>query len=470
MDEKDKRIAELEAALKELDKLIARLLERIAELERRLGLNSTNSSKPPSSDGLKKKAVEQGNKARTQSLREKGKKASGGQEGHIGRTLEQVENPDFVVTHAVAVCSNCRSELSDVAVSGVRKRQVFDISPINIQVTEHNAEVKICPCCKNQEVASFPAGINAPALYGNRVKSFVVYLNIRQYIPEDRLREMFSDIFNLPISTATIANICNDFSDSLTGFDEINLRSIKGAEVKHSDETGFRIGGKTCWLHLLSSATATYYWVSSKRGDVIENLSSGIHIHDHFKPYYSRNEGVKHGLCNAHHLRELKSLIEIEEEPWAKSMDRLLRLANRYYSSKAPPLNLLNLFMNLYDQIICQGLAFHRAKIPLFSLGDRGRKRRRIGENLLIRLRDFKEDVLRFLTNSAVPFTNNLAERDVRMMKVRQKISGGFRTMAGAETFCRIRGFISTVGKQNRNILEAIQIGLAGDTRALYPA
>lgn len=475
MDERDKRIAELEDALNKQiaintaqSELINKLTVRIAELERRLGLNSSNSSKPPSSDGLGKKPKGSRKKPNPQSLRAKGKNPSGGQKGHKGTTLQQVETPDAIVPHVLETCSHCETDIHDVPFIGLKKRQVFEIPPIAVHVTEHQAEVKVCTCCGKKVTASFPSGVKAPVQYGDRLKAFTIYLNTRQYIPEDRLQEMFADLLNIPISTATLANICNQFGDSLEEFDEKTLGVIKDAPAKNSDETSLRIGGRTCWLHLLSTTTATHYWVSPKRGDVVKNLTKGVHIHDHFKPYYTHNKEVKHGLCNAHHLRELKALIDIEKEKWAMGMTRFLKAASRYQGQDIPPDRLHRLYA-IYDQIVARGLAYHEALPPL-TKGKRGRGKKRTGHNLLIRLQDFKDDVLRFLSDKNVAFTNNLAEQDIRMMKVRQKISGGFRTFVGAQTFCRIRGFISTMHKQGRNILEAIQTALTPNIHTFYPA
>jgi transposase len=474
MDEKDKRIAaqdkriaELEAALSEQIEINRRLILRIAELERRLNLNSSNSGKPPSSDGLGKKPTNPRSKPSPQSLREKGKNPSGGQNVHKGTTLQQVATPGSIVSQTLGLCAHCQADISDMAPIDLKKRQVFDIPRIAITVTQYESEVKVCTHCGGRTTAHFPTGVNAPVQYGGRLKAFAIYLNNQQFIPEDRLQELFTDLFNIPISTTTLAKICNAFGDSLEEFDEQNLESIREAPVKHSDETGFRIGGKTCWLHLLSTTTATHYWVPSKRGDVVKGLTNGVHIHDHYKPYYTQNPKVKHGLCNGHHLRELQACIDIEKEPWATGMKRFLLAASRYQGRDPPPARAARLY-EIYDQIVVRGLAFHESLPPL-TKGKRGRLARRPGHNLLIRLRDFKDDVLRFLSDKNVSFTNNLAERDVRMMKVRQKISGGFRTMEGAQTFCRIRGFISTMRKQGRNILESIQTALSGGASDICP-
>ena len=228
------------------------------------------------------------------------------------------------------------------------------------------------------------------------------------------------------------------------------LEQAKAAPVKQLDETGFRTGGKTQWLHVISTPTLTHYRISPKRKDLAPITGiQGVVVHDHWKSYFQL-EGVQQRLCNAHHLRELKALMEIEKEPWAHRMDRLLRTAHRL---RDPPIDRIR---HLYDHILVSGLAFHE-QLPAFSTG----RKRRIGHNLLLRLCSQKEAVLRFLSTPNVPFTNNQAEQDIRMMKVKQKISGGFRTSRGAEIFATIRGFISTARKQQADILSTIALQLA---------
>lgn len=428
MDEKDKEIAALKAE-------VAVLRKRLAQFERMLGLNSGNSSKPPSSDGLRKKPA-------PKSLRLKGAKSSGGQPGHKGSTLKQVAHPTSVVLHTVDACIACGKSLQKQPPSRVVKRQVFDIPEPKVAVVEHQAEVKVCSC-GHHTVASFPQGVTAPVQYGARMKALAVYLSAQQLIPEDRLQQTFSDLFALPVSTATLTAINEDCAAQLAWGQEEVLKGLKEAPIKHLDETGFRMGGKTQWLHVISSDQATHYRVSPKRGDLLEGLS-GVIVHDHWKPYFTL-ESVEHALCNAHHLRELKALEEIEKEPWAFKMSQLLRLLSRL---KDPPIQRV---MTLYDTYVTAGLAFHTSQPALSA------RKRRTGHNLLLRLRDYKDAVLRFLTTPGVPFTNNQAEQDIRMMKVKQKISGGFRTTQGANTFCILRGFLSTQRKQGNNLFYAIQ-------------
>jgi transposase len=276
---------------------------------------------------------------------------------------------------------------------------------------------------------------------------------------------LMADLFGVKLVAATIARMSRTCAARLQDFAATVRDLVAGAPVKHMDETGFRIGGKTQWLHVASTTLLTFYRVCAKRGSLLANVI-GIVVHDHWKPYYTMQD-VLHALCNAHHLRELKALVEIEKEDWARQMQHLLRrachaanLARQRSVALKPPL--IECFERRYDAIVADGLAFHEARIPLAQApikggGKRhGRTPRRTGHNLLLRLAARKPDTLRFLRNPAVPFTNNQAERDGRMMKLRQKISGGFRSLQGAIDFALIRSFVSTAKKQRWNIIDAL--------------
>lgn len=458
MDEKDLIIQKLMDKIAALEKLvehqvamIAAQSARIVELERQLNKNSSNSSKPPSTDGLSKPP-------RTNSLREKGKNKSGGQPGHKGDTLKQVQTPDTIERHKLMQCPICLSSLASIEPLGIIKRQVFDIPKPKIEVTEHQAEIKVCLCCNKRVIAAFPYGITAPVQYGEIIQSWSVYFQQQQLIPEDRLQEAFKDLFDVKLATATINHFSESVYDELAEFDNQVLSNIQTAPVKHLDETGFRISSKTQWLHVASTNQLTYYHISAKRKSLLENLE-GIVVHDHWKPYYQLSS-VSHALCNQHHLRELKALIEYDKECWARKMRRFLQFSLRYqhaYQGQSIPEDKLNRLTHLYNTLVNEGILYHE-NLPAFSeKRGRGRKARRIGHNLVLRLKNHRDDVLRFLTHPLVPFTNNQAERDIRMMKCKQKISGGFRTSKGAEIFARIRGFISTARKQGWNIFESIQ-------------
>ncbi len=436
----------------------AALRQEVADLRRQLDKNSSNSSKPPSSDGMKKPPRIAG------STRGRSGKTSGGQAGHAGDTLKPVAKPDVVERHEAEACRHCLAGLTIAMVTGVEKRQVFDLPEPRLEVTEHQAMIYRCPHCRGQTTASFPEGVISAAQYGPRVRATAVYLNMQQLIPEDRVAQAMADLFGA-------ATLCPDSvvawgkrkAEEFEAAAALIAALVAQAAVRHLDETGFRVAGKGQWLHTASTTALTSYRVSAKRGDLPKGFRGGVIVHDHFKPYYAMPGGVRHALCNAHHLRELKALIDIDKEQWAWQMRDLLVEANGAVQgaiiegAAALPTPVLRTLIKRYNAIVRRGLAFHRNQPPLArQIGARGRAPHRPGHNLLIRLHKFKRDVLRFLTDFAVPFTNNEGERDLRMMKVKMKISGGFRTMAGARTFARIRSVISTARKQGWNILQTL--------------
>ena len=353
--------------------------------------------------------------------------------------------------------------------TGHSARQVFDLpEPAPLDVTEHRAHECKCDRCGAHTQAEFPDGVNAPVQYGPRITAFVTYLLHYQLLPEGRLVELMADLFKVKLAAATIARMSRACAARVADFVTTVRDLVAGAPVKHMDETGFRIGGKTQWLHVACTTWLTFYRVCAKRGSLLANVV-GIVVHDHWKPYYTM-QGVLHALCNAHHLRELKALIEIEKEDWARKMQQLLyRACHAANLARERDIALNTLRPRLYSQIeqrydaiLAEGLAFHDAQSPLAPAAPegkpkrRGRKRRRTGHNLLLRLSNRKQDVLRFLVDPTVPFTNNQAERDGRMMKVKQKISGGFRSIAGAVDFAVVRSFVSTAKKQGWNVIQAI--------------
>src|SRR5436853_4692 len=443
-----------EQSREELIALVAALRAQIAELERRLGLNSSNSGKPPSSDGLKKPA-------RVRSLRQASGRKPGGQQGHPGETLASSEAPDTIVAHYPPACAGCGAPLS-AAMAGnhVVARQVFDLrEPWPLVVTEHRAHECCCAACGTHTRAAFPDGVSAPVQYGQRIAALVVYLLHYQLLPEQRLATLLADLFGVHLATATIARISQACAERFRDFTLAIRDEVAAAAVKNRDETGSRIGGKTQWLHIACTALLTFYRVAAKRGSLLANVIGTV-VHDHWKPYYTLS-GVRHALCNAHHLRELKALVEIEKEDWARRMQCLLRRACHAVNlaqEQAVPLKpaLIALIERRYDAIVAAGLTFHESQPALAKTRPRGRPPRRVGHNLLLRLSTRKQDVLRFLTDPAVPFTNNLVERDGRMMKLRQKISGGFRSVEGAQDFATIRSVLSTARKQRWDLLQTL--------------
>lgn len=450
-----RRIAELEAAL-------ARMAEENADLRRQLAKNSSNSSKPPSSDGLKKPAP--------RSLRGKSGKKSGGQVGHRGDTLRQTSTPDFVERHEAPHCSACQGALTAAMVKGIEKRQVFDLPAPRLEVTEHQAAVYCCDHCRAMTTAGFPDGVAAHVQYGPRMRAAAVYCNVQQLIPEDRVCQLLRDLFGATsLCAASVTNWTRGAANKMGLVVEHILARLTEGGVRHLDETGLRVAGKLHWLHAICDSAFTHYRIDAKRGAVPTFLTGGTIVHDHWKSYYAHMNGVDaHALCGAHHLRELKAIEEIEKEPWATAMSALLNRANqlRGTAQDQGETELLEPvrqdIITGYMAILAEGLAFHERQPPLVkSPGARGPKARRPGHNLLLRLRDYRDDVLRFIADFAVPFTNNQAEQDLRMMKLRMKISGTFRTLEGAQVFADIRSVISTARKHGLNILETLTLSPA---------
>ena len=443
---------------------IGGLQQRLEELERQVGLHSANSGKPPSSDGPRKPPAAQ----RTRSQRGRSGKRSGGQPGHRGATLQQTARPDHIESHLPPHCGGCGALLSaaDSAGRPVR-RQVFDLPPPRWEVTEHRAQACRCGSCGQLTRAAFPAGVNAPVQYGPRLAATAVYLQNAHFLPEERLAEIFRDLHGVRVCAATLAGMTRQAAERWRECSERVRDLIAGADsVKHLDETGFRIDGRTQWLHVIGTPRLTFYRPSARRGSLLEGLR-GCLVHDHWKPYFTI-AGVRHALCNAHHLRELQALADLDGEAWAGRMQRLLRRAGqaaRIARERGIPLppSLVQRIERHYDSLVARALAEHAARAPLRPPrpGRRGRKKRRPGHNLALRLRDRKEAVLRFVHDPCVPFTNNLAERDLRMMKLRMKISGGFRSRQGAQDFATLRSVLSTARKQGRNRIEALRQGPA---------
>ena len=449
--------AEFEELIASLKREIEVLRAENAELRRRLGLDSSNSSKPPSSDGLKKKPRIFG------SLRTRSGKPSGGQKGHRGDTLRQVADPDRIVEHAATVCRHCCAGLGAGSVVGAEKRQVFDLPARMTEVTEHRAAIHCCPNCRGETRAAFPQGVVSPAQYGERLKAAAIYLNVQQLIPEDRAALALSDLFGAPlICAASIVAWVGKKAQALGEVYKSIGECVAEAKVRHLDETGYRIAGKLHWLHTTSSLAFTFYRAGEKRGDIPADLQGGVVVHDHFLPYRGM-DAVDHAFCNAHILRELQALIEFEKEPWAELMRAMLLDAKaavdtaRAAGATALPPETLAAFVERYWAAVRLGLAFHRQLPKLETKSpSRGRTKQRPGHNLLDRLKTFKTETLRFMTDFDVPFTNNLAEQDLRMMKVKMKISGCFRTLEGAQIFAHLRSVVSTARKRTCNILQTL--------------
>jgi transposase len=444
------RLAELELVLAERDARIEALTRRVAELESRLGKDSRTSSKPPSSDGLRK--------APPKSRREVSGRGPGKQPGEPGATLRQVQRPDQVRTHRPRDCDGCGRSLRSAPVTSVETRQVFDLPRVRLQVTEHRVQHRRCRC-GTTTMAAVPAGAGAPTQYGPRVRAIAAYLIGYQHLPYERAGETLSDLLGVHLSTGTLAAIVERTSAGLGQFlSEVRDR-IAAADVAHFDETGLRVDGALAWVHAACTDTLALFTVHPSRGhDAMTTAAilptfTGIAVHDGFTPY--RGYGTAHQLCNAHHLRELAAVADlIPNQSWPQDMIRLLCEMNdttrhaRSIGAHALSKRLLRAYRRRYRRIIALGQALNPTP-P-------GRTARTPAVKLLTRLNTFTEDVLRFAHDLRVPFDNNLAERDIRMVKLRQKISGGLRTWHGAHTFAAIRSYLTTTRKHGLNALDAL--------------
>ncbi len=454
----------LESTIQQQQVRIQQLETKVHDLELRLAKDSSNSGKPPTSGGLKRPPKSQRGKS--------GKKA-GGQKGHVGRGLTQVRNPNTSVTHTPTSCIGCGTSLTETLGFVTEKRQVFDIPKPQIEVTEHRVEEKKCPCCAKLNRAEFPENVRGPVQYGERVGALAVYFAHQHFIPIDRVCQIFEDIFDIAISPGTCSNLDEQIFEKLEIFERTLKVHLLAAYVLHFDETGMRCEKKLHWVHVVASQIATLYTIHSKRGeaamkeaDILPNYK-GNGVHDHWFPYFSYAQ-MTHGLCNAHHLRELTFIHEEEKEEWAKQMKDLLLLikaeVEKHKEAGKLPEEVLLILEQSYTEILRRGLEYH-AKLTPLPKGKRGRQKQRDGKNLLDRLNEKRDCVLRFMYDFMVPFTNNQGEQDIRMVKLKQKIAGCFRTIRGAQIFCRIRSYISTARKQGWNIWDALTDAISGNPR-----
>jgi len=447
------------------------LTQRVKDLEERLNKNSRNSDKPPSSDGLKKRTK------KPKPKRDKKKRNPGGQAGHQGTTLKMSDEVDAVVRHEISQCP-CGQDLSEIAGEISRKKQIWDIPKPKIIKTEHQAIIKSCPCCGKISHGKIPEEIKGNVQYGFGLRALVNYLMVYQLLPYERTTELLDTVYGVSPSQGTLHRMLQDGYDQLETAETEIRQAIVNAEVIHCDETGHRVGAKTCWVHVASTKEMTFYHSNKARGSIAHEagkvlpLYKGIAVHDFYSSYLKID--CDHALCNAHLIRELTSVLDRDEtQIWAKSLIRLLVTAKRMVqiACNSGKLTLSKVALSRidekYDQLLMQADQLNPKAMPN---GKRGRTKQTKTRNLIERLLKYKRDILRFSFDFKVPFDNNLAERDLRMVKVQQKISNCFRSQVGADIFCRVRGYISTLLKQGYDVFATLTQALQGNVLIPVPA
>jgi transposase len=384
--------------------------------------------------------------------------------------LSASDEPDRIEMHGVEQCAHCQASLVGSKVAGYEERQVFDIPTLRIEVTAHRAEIKVCPACGHLSIGAFPDTVTHTVQYGPTVATWAAYFTNYHHIPVERTTEIFDDLVQHRVSEATVLKASEQLDTCIAPATAAVKEQLRAAAVLHVDESGLRVEGKLHWLHVASTDTLTHYEVHAKRGHEAMEAAGilgafrGTAVHDHWMPYF-RYTGCEHALCNAHHLRELQFIDKQYHQPWANDMADLLReMKAAVDKTPAPAVSLapsqLEAFAQRYDEVVKAGMAANPRTVP--PVTKRGRPKQPPPLNLAMRLRDCKALVLAFMYDFRVPFDNNQGERDIRMVKVKQKVSGGFRTLEGAKRFGRIRGYLSTARKHAKNVFEAIRDAFDG--------
>jgi transposase len=447
------------------DALIIDLVRRLNEFEAKLEKDSHNSSKPPSSDGPRRKP---------KSLRTPGGAARGAQPGHKGKTLKRVAQPDRVEIHPVApVCDACGARIEAQRITVLPEgRQVIDLPAVRFEVIEHRVQIARCRCGKRHS-GVFPQGVSQAVQYGPQVCAAAVYLTQYQQLPVKRTAQALEDLFGVRMSTGSVQNCIGQAAARLAPAVEQIRQALCEQPVVHFDESRMRVGRAAHWLHIASTGTLSWYGAHGKRGSqALDSFGilpgfKGIAVHDGWGPY--AGYPCEHALCNAHHLRELVFVLESTQQTWAQRMIRLLCRAQREVEvSRASGASALDASRQRHYRRRAQALLVRAYRLNPRQERDptredrRGRIKQSSTYNLVERLSRHADQVWRFIADHRVPFDNNQAERDIRMPKLKQKISGCFRNESGMQAFCTIRSYLATLRKHNRSLIDALSLAFAG--------
>jgi transposase len=451
------QISALQAELLDVRAENTRLRARVAELEAQLRASSRNSSKPPSSDGLAKPAPK--------SQRRRSGRKPGGQPGRPGATLRQVDRPDEVVVHEPGWCGGCGRDASAGVEVRTERRQVFDLPPATVVVTEHRIVTRRCTC-GTESTGTAPERVAAPVQYGPRILAAVVYLYVGQFLSKHRTAQALSDLFGVPVSDGTVAAATARAAGDLAPFTALVRNRLAGSPVVHFDETGLRVAGRLHWLHSASTGTLSLLHVHRRRGrEAIDDMGvlpgyTGVAVHDAWAPYDSYTT-ARHVLCNAHLLRELQAVVDTTGADatwcWARQVtDSLLALKQLAETAHAAGVPVDPAALHHHRRLItCAATVAAADRTDTSKLGNKHRALARRTDNRL-------DDYLAFTTGPHLPFDNNAAEREIRMAKIRQKVSGCLRTLTGAQQFAAIRSYTATTSKQGLNLYQALTQLTAG--------
>jgi transposase len=456
------QLAQRDELIAQMQQEMMRLREQVQALQEQLKKDSHNSHLPPSTDRFHRQP---------KSLRPKSEKKPGGQPGHGGSTLLLSSTPDVVLVYPVESCLHCQQDLREVASLQVERRQVIDLPPKRVVVIEHQAEQKCCPWCQQINAASFPLDVRAPVQYGAALGAVGVYLVQQQLLPYERACEVIEDLLGPPMSVGTLAGLVERCAEQLAPVEQQIKAALSRAQILHQDETSLYVAGTRHWMHVSATEHLTHYAIHPKRGkEALEAIGiladfAGVSVHDGWGSYWQFR--CQHACCNVHHLRDLTFLEEEQRQAWAAEMKELLldikaavEQARAEGRSCLHPLEVAD-WKARYGAVLAQGYQANPPDPPP-ATSKKGRRKQSAARNLLDRLSKHQDAVLLFLDNFAVPFDNSLAERDIRMVKVQQKVSGCFRSPAGALAFCRIRGYLSTLRKQGLTVLAALEQTLVG--------